>query len=796
VLVVGLLAVAIAANTAIFSVTDALLFHPYPYPHPERIVILRETLPERTFLTPRQATQRLVEWRRHADVFSAVGGYLQKTVFVIGSGSADQVNTADITVGFLDVLGAKPRWGRSFVSGDEQEGAEFPVLISANLASRYFGDPARALGQVLQATAGRHRVVGVMSKDFAFPSSNYDMWRALDPQGPLTRGFGAIDAMARLAPGVSDDQLARQLAERAPAVGAAIGLPSYAVRAVPTMRLSAGGPRQPLLLVLLGAALCLLLAACANVASLELAAAIARARTSAIHLALGASRAALARVAALEGAMLIGLALAGGMVVIWLSSSVLLGVLPEGLRAGGQHRIGLDARATGYTVVVAAAAWLCAALPPVIAGSRPDLLALLKVEDRTAAASRAGVRLRHVLTAAEIAVAVTLVIVGLLYTRSYRDLLLVEKGFDSAGLAELTYIVPVGHFGSGAERDAAVKRVVADLSSQPGVKGVTQSSAPPALGDSPSRVAPERDGQGPLDKPVFIGAKRVDSAYFSVVRLPLRAGRVFAEGDQPTDVVVTETFAKRFWPNADAIGHAFRLRPTQPWHRVIGVVGDFRSLRTMMPTTADDRVFFYTRWQPPQPPPAAANVTPAPEIDTGGHYQFISLTVRMDSSARARTVLAEARMFDPRLHVTLEMVDDVYAEQNADAHLATQIIGGFSALAFVVAIAGVYGLMTFLVSGRRREIGIRMALGADAEDIRNLILGSSLPLVATGAAAGAVAAVVASRWIESAMFGITATDPATYACVIAVVVGTALAATWHPARQAARLDPAVTLRAE
>jgi predicted permease len=494
--------------------------------------------------------------------------------------------------------------------------------------------------------------------------------------------------------------------------------------------------------------------------------------------------------------MLIGIALACGVALIWFNSSVLLAVLPEGLRLAGQNRIGLDARAIGYTVIVAAAAWMCATLPPVIAASRPDLLALLKLEDRTAAASRAGVRLRHVLTAAEIAVAVMLVIVGLLYTRSYRDLLIVDKGFDSSGLAELTYIVPAGHFASRAERYAAVKRVVADLSSQPGVRGVTQSSAPPALGDSPSRVALELDGQGPLDKPVSIGAKWVDSAYFSVVRLPLRAGRVFVTGDQPTDVVVTETFAKRFWPNADAIGHAFRRRPEEPWHRVIGVVGDFRSKRTMMPTVADDRVFFYTQWQPPPPLPSKHATPSAKDIDTGGHFESVSLTVRMDSPARARSVLAAARAFDPQLHATLGMVDDLYAEQNADTHLASQIVGGFSILAFIVAIAGVYGLMTFLVSGRRREIGVRMALGADAGDITKLILGSSVRLVAAGAAAGAVTAVIASRWIESAMFGVTATDPATYACAITAVIVSALVATWHPARQAARVDPAVTLRAE
>jgi hypothetical protein len=224
-LIVGLLAVTIGANMAIFAVADALVFHPFPYPQSDRIVTLQETLPEGTYLSKAQEASRLAEWRKQTDIFSAVGEYLQKTVFITGTGSIEQVRTADVTIGFLDVLGVRPLWGRPFVEGDES-GTEFAVLISAHLARKYFGDPGRAPGQRLDATAGPLRVVGVMAEDFAYPSANYEMWRALDPQGPLTRNFGAIYPMARMAPGVIDDQLPRLLAQRAPAVGASLGLPS------------------------------------------------------------------------------------------------------------------------------------------------------------------------------------------------------------------------------------------------------------------------------------------------------------------------------------------------------------------------------------------------------------------------------------------------------------------------------------------------------------------------------------------------------------------------------------------
>jgi ABC-type antimicrobial peptide transport system permease subunit len=229
------------------------------------------------------------------------------------------------------------------------------------------------------------------------------------------------------------------------------------------------------------------------------------------------------------------------------------------------------------------------------------------------------------------------------------------------------------------------------------------------------------------------------------------------------------------------------------------VVGDFRSDRIQMPSVDDDRVFYYLLWQPPPPPrplPAGVTAPPAVQVDTGGSYGFISLIVRLASPTQAPVALDVARSFDPELSVAVEMVDDAYASQNADTNLVSQVVGGFSVLAFLVAMAGIYGLMAFLVSGRRREIGVRMALGADAADIRRLILSSSLRLVVIGATIGTLGALGASRWIESEMFGLSSTDPATYAAVAVVVTVTAMLATWQPARQAARVDPAVTLRAE
>ena len=218
------------------------------------------------------------------------------------------------------------------------------------------------------------------------------------------------------------------------------------------------------------------------------------------------------------------------------------------------------------------------------------------------------------LTTAQVAVAVTLIIGGLLYTRSYRELLTVEKGFNSEGLAELSWIVPSGHFHSSAERADAMGRRKSNLASVPGVEAVTQSAPPPHLGDSPGQVALEVDDRPPLRQPVLIGAKWVDVPFFSVIQLPIRAGRVFLATDLASDVVVSETFARRFWPDGDAVGHAFRRRPQEPWYHVVGVVGDFRSARMNMPSVSDRQFLFYRRVAV-TPPPTGPSTPPSIVVD-------------------------------------------------------------------------------------------------------------------------------------------------------------------------------------
>jgi len=803
-LIVLLVGLAVAGNVLVFAVADSVVFNRVPYPKASEIVEIQAV---------RQPGERgdrffsaalLDEWRKQTDLFSSVQGYLTKNVFVVAEGRSEIVATADITPGLIELLGVAPRWGRSLVDADARETAAIPSLLSARLASELFGAPAAAVGRHIETTAQPLLVVGVMAGDFMFPSAPCRIWRVMDPRGPLTRGFVGVQSIARMAPGISPEQLASQIQQRSAAIGAAAGARAgYSATAGPFYMASSPGSARArtMFLVLLGGALCLLLTACANVASLELAGALRLARTSAVQVALGASRAMLARVALFEGAILIGAAVAFGGAVAGIGTGALGALLPRQMASSTVNAIDVDRRALVFIAAIAAAGWALTSLPAVLYASRAKLLPLLKAEDRSAAASRGGALVRRGLTVFEVAMAVMLVTGAVMYTRSYVALLGVEKGFDSSNLVEVSFTIPVEYYDGPGESRAFAEEVVARVRSMPGVLAAIDGSAPPSSGNTPfGGVGMSIDGRPAGDETFSVGESPVHPDYFKVIGLPLRSGRWFTEQDPPSTAIVTERFARRFWPEGRAVGRSFRRLVSgdkeQPPLQVIGVVGDFRSSRPDTTSAGASSFFYYTLRQPPAPPPPAGTAARPRPPYPGGSWRFLNVMARLDSPAAAAAVLDAARTVDRRLRVTLESVDEKYALLFSDVLLATRVTNAFGAIAFLVAIVGVYGVMTYLVAGRRREIGIRMALGADRRDVSRLVMTSAARLVVAGTLAGVAGALAASRWTASQFFEVSAMDPVTYVAVAAAILVTALVATWHPARQAAGIDPALTLRSE
>jgi putative ABC transport system permease protein len=791
-LAVGLIALAIAANAVVFSVADSLVFHRVTYRDAARLVHIenaKSPYPD-SMMTP----ALLDAWKGHRDVLAGASGYLTKYIFLQDGGSAERVATADVMPGMLELLGAVPRWGRSLIDQDAFAQDVDVALISETLARARFGDPRLALGRDIATTAFPLRVVGVMPSSFRFPSDRVQIWRALDPRGDLAKNFAGVSVITRLADGLTIESADAVIRTRSQEVAAGAGWTRpYEGRLAPLDQTRSSADSRKLFLILVAAAACLLLIACANVASLELAAAMSHARAYGIQLALGASRGRLVRVALLEAALLNAAALT---LAVWLASmgvGILRDYLPAGLMRSAVNPIDLDARAIVFMAVATCTCWLLSSLPALVHASGSSLLELMKQDNRVQSAAGGAVIMRRLLTVGQVAVAVTLLLGSLLFARSYAALLRVDKGFDSRAVATLDFTVPPQMLG---QRRVVTQELLARLTTLPGVVAV-MSDPPPNDADSPSLLASfDVDGRATPVEGVRLARKQVSAGYFDVLSIPLRAGRFFARNEPATHVIVDERMARKFWPNG-AIGHVFRPGIGQPVYEIVGVAGHVRSESARQSGRASSEFRFYT----PAPPPvmAAAGPVPAPTPRTrvtGASYGFIPLTLKLDAPSRAEEVFREARAIAPQFQMEGALLDDKYASFEDDSLLVTRVVSGFGAFAFVVAMAGVYGVMVFIVTGRRREIGIRMALGASRREIGRLVLGSSLRLALAGAVLGLGVALAASRWFESQLFGVEATDPWSYVVVAVAVLVTAAAATWHPAYRATRVNPVVTLQAE
>ena len=460
VLAAGLLAVALAANTLVFATADSLVFYRTPYRDFEQLIEIRQRdartgEPGQSSLSP----ALLDEWRKQRDLLSGVEGHLSKTTFLSGAGEPSMVQTADVTVGLIRLLGARPRWGRDFVEDDARQTSPQPVLLEETLAIEQFGDAARAVGQTLQTTAEPLVVVGIMPAGFRYPVGTVRIWRALDPRGPLAEGYGGVFSIARLASDVDLRRVAPLMEQRSVGVGQAAGArQGYSATPSALRSAQAALDQRRMLLVLIGAALSVLLIACANVASLELASAVSRARTYAIQLAVGASRASLVRSALLEGALLVGAATILAVVLGRTGAGMLVAFLPTFIASGSANPIDIDERALLFMAAIAALAWALSALPTVAFAGRANLLDLLKLEGSSVATSRGGARFRRALTVAQVAFAVLLLVGTVLYVRSYIALLRLDKGFDSGGVVSISLTIPPQTLGTAAERGYLPRR--------------------------------------------------------------------------------------------------------------------------------------------------------------------------------------------------------------------------------------------------------------------------------------------------------------------------------------------------
>jgi putative ABC transport system permease protein len=768
------LALGIGANSAIFSLVHAVLLRPLPYPEAERIVTTNLSLPDYEDL---RASSRTL-------ATSAVWASNRYTV--VGEGAdvsgGDQVLGAIVGPAFFDILGRGVALGRTFTPGEDRE--RLMVISHAYWQSRFGGTPD-VLGRTLALGGRVHTIVGVLPRGFEYPSRDFQLWipfgSAMDaaPAQAQNRALRIFRVVARLAPGVGPAEaqaeataLASRLEREHPDTNAGVTL-----RIVP-LRERIVGPVREALLVLLGAVAFVLLIACANVANLALTRATARTRELAVRTALGASRARVARQLLAESVLL---AAAGGALGLLLAQW-LIALLPR-LNPAGLPRLSsveLDGTVLAFTLAVSVASGLLFGAVPAFTAGRGDLVPALKDGARGSTGGRWGRRVRHGLVVAEIAISLVLLVGAGLLLNSFRQLLRVDAGFVADNL--LTFNLELVPFKDATQRATLVASVAERLSRVPGVVAAGGGTGlPPQTAQRGTRFEVAGDTQAPAEgrSSYFLA---VTPAYFTALGTRVVEGRPFQAEDVPGGApaaIVNETMARALFPRGGAVGARLRLvNPEQSneWRTVVGVVQDVRY------SGLDD-------------PGEAAVYTPFAQTP------FIWSTFMVRYQGAPGPVMAAIRGAVPEVHpgltaAALQPMSLVVSESVAQPRFNTTLLGGFAALAVLLAAIGLYGVMSHLVSQIRRDIGVRMALGARGVDVLRLVLGQSLALAGAGLLLGLVASFFATRVLVTLLFGVSPLDVTTFAAVSCLLLAVSLLASYVPARRALRTDPMVALRYE
>lgn len=776
------LALAIGINTAIFSVTSALLLRPFPYRQPEQLVSIGVKDGSGDAVA---SLMRYEILRDKARSFEPIA-WTNDNFNLTGVGEPVEVPVARVTPNFFSVLGVRPELGRTF-SRDEgrPEGKPVAILSNALWRSRFNSNP-EVVGKAVDLDGTPTTIIGVLPAVARFPFvGTADVWSpryfeiTLMPAARLRLGVGYLGLAARLRPagtlGAANAELAllnRQYVEQNPT--AADASPATAMNAAPLRDLVVGDVRGKLW-ILTAAVGVLLLIGCANVASLLLSRALARRRELAVRRALGAGRGTIVRQLLIESLALALAAGALGTALGWMADQALTawgaGQLPEGIP------IGVDARVLVFAVAISLLTGMLTGIVPAMQVAGGDLSSTLRDEGRGLSASRTRGRLRSLLVVGQVALSLLLLIGAGLLVRSFARLLRVDPGFEARNVLTMGISLPTEKYAKPEQQTAFFEEALRRVAALPGVRDAAISATLPL---SIKRITPmlaEGQPEVPLSQRPFLDVEAVSPEWFRTMRVPLVAGRAFAGADDakaPKVVIVNESFARRFWPGQNAVGRHVVVGRWQP-AEVVGVAANVRNKGL-----ADE--------------PMAQIYVPFAQLPWGDMNLLVRTAVPPLSMAAA--VRAQIAAVDPDQPVTaVQTVDDLMNGSRAQPRLTMMLLGVFSATALVLAAIGLAAMLAWSVVQRRQEMAIRLALGADRRDIRWLVVRDGLALAATGIAIGLLAGLLLTRLMASVLYKTSARDLSTFALAPLVFFGIACLASYVPARRATKVDPMETLRA-
>jgi putative ABC transport system permease protein len=770
------LALGIGANSAIFSVINAVLLRPLPYDDPSRLISFRSN----------QSAPDLADVESQTKTFSRLGGMVMQPLAYTGGGEPVQFQIGQVTGGFFETLGVKPERGRFITNDDDRNGAPFVVVLSHNLWVKQFNSDEEILGKAIPLSGDVYTIIGVMPATFVTPRDITEAWTPVHVSNPVAANFRGVHFLrtyGRLAPGVTIDQaraemkvIDQNLAAQYPAENKNRTTILFALheRIVGETRRS--------LFILFAAVGFVLLIACANFANLLLARAAERQREFVIRGALGAGRWRLMRQLLIESLLI---SIAGGVAAVLLAiwgTSLLVSFKPENLPRLSE--IGVDGRVLGFTLGISILTGLIFGLVPAWAASRGRVGDALKEGGRSATAGSARQRLRSVFVVAELAVALVLLVGAGLLIKTFWKLRSVEPGFNPDLLLTMRVELPETRYKDVAPQTRFRKQVLANMNTLPGVQAAMISELP-LSGDSLNHdfLIENRPPIAPGDEP-SVETRSVLGDYFKVMQIPLKQGRDFGPQDfdekAPLVGIANESLVKQYFQNEDPLGKRIRWarNPQIEWITIVGVVGDVKHFGLDLPELP-------------------ALYSPYTQISPWKRWMSITARTQRDAGSTINALKQEIWKVDSQLPVTkVETMSEIAASSFAARRFNMSLLSLFAGLALVLAAIGIYGVMSNAVTQRTQEIGIRLALGARTVDVLNLIVRNGLRLVIIGVAVGLVGAFALTRLMTTLLFGVTPTDGWTIVVVSAVLIGVALLACLIPARRATKVDPLVALRYE
>jgi putative ABC transport system permease protein len=778
------LALGIGANTTIFTFANAFLVHPVSLPEVGQLAVVA-TGEQKAPAAPAD----FLDWKSQSAAFESMAAYRQSDLNMTAGGVPERVLGARVTSNFFELLRVKAAMGRTFLPDEDQPGHDQAALLGNGVWQRRFGSDPNILGKAIELNSKAYTVAGIMGKDFEFPVPT-DVWipLAMDEKERAERAAVTIRVLGRLKPGVSVAEAQSEMATIAARLAREYPQTNRGRRAhvMPLVEYVEGSITRAYTVMLLVAVGFVLLIACANIANLQLARSMTRQKEMAVRAALGASRWRGIRLLLTENVLL---ALLGGATSILLSKWV-LGLCTANMPAEiarlipGWSRIHLEWSALLYTLGIAFVAGVLAGLAPAMRGSRTDLTEALKEGGRGSTAGSVRQRFRSVLVASQIAVALVLLIGGGLIVKGFRKLIAGQESYAPHNMLTFQVSLPQSRYADAGKRELFYRQALEKLRAMPGVTSAAAFTTFPLSNNGVVYTSFQIEGR-PVENSSSMPwgvLQTVSPSYFPMMHVPVLDGREFAQQDResmPAVAIVSQKLARRYWPNENALGKRIQIgepAPHGPWLTIVGIAGDV--------------LYDWTNQQPEATVYIPYAQVPAQDSLLAIRASAISENLGKDVQAQIRSIDSELPIFE------VKTLSDAIHESVVGLGYTADMMAGLGVIALAIALAGVYGVMSYAVAERTHEIGVRLSLGAQRHDVFWLVSRRALFLTAAGLAAGLPLSVWLAHLLTGLIYGTSALDPATFIAIPALLCGVALVACYIPARRAIEVDPMVALRYE